>query len=160
MGAVKDRTAEEVWAGIVRVWVIIFGLPEIIVVGPGTEFQGYFAEQAAANGCALLPTDARAPWQNGRTERAGKEWKRQFTLARRKEAPTTEAEYETLGELCCSIRNRYNNRSGFSPMQRVFGFTHRLPDSLLSDDPIDPEYLIQNPLQDFQRAEDLRRAAT
>ena len=119
-----------------------FGMPEILVVDPGTEFQGYFAEQTAASGCAQLPTDARAPWRSGRTERAGKEWTRQFNIARRKEAPTNDLEFSTLGLLCCSIRNRYNNRSGFSPMQRVFGFTHRLPNSLLSDDPIDPEYLL------------------
>ena len=42
----------------------------------------------------------------------------------------------------------------------MFLVSHRLPDSLLSDDPIDPEYLSVNPCQDFQRAEDLRRAAT
>ena len=160
VGPVADKSAESVWAGFVRIWVSFFGMPEILVVDPGTEFQGYFAEQTAANGCAQLPTDARAPWQNGRTERAGKEWKRQFTIARRKEAPTNDSEYQTLGLLCCSIRNRYNNRSGFSPMQRVFGFTHRLPNSLLSDDPIDPQYLSENPLSDFQRSEALRRAAT
>ena len=37
---------------------------------PGTEFQGDFAEHLAANGCAQLITDPRAPLQNGRTERA------------------------------------------------------------------------------------------
>ena len=45
-------------------------------------------------------------------------------------------------------------------MQRVFGFSHRLPNSLLSDDIIDPLYLSQDPLEDFHRAELLRQAAT
>ena len=45
-------------------------------------------------------------------------------------------------------------------MQRVFGFSHRLPNSLLSDDIIDPLYLSQDPLEDFHRAEQLRQAAT
>ena len=160
VGPLPDKTAEKTWQGFVKNWAQVFGMPEIIVVDPGTEFQGYFAEQTASHGVALLPTDARAPWQNGRTERAGKEWKRQFNLARRTEAPESDAEFETLGMLCCSIRNRYNNRSGFSPMQRVFGFTQRLPASLLSDDPIDPEFLSESPLKDFQRSQDLRRAAT
>ena len=57
------------------------------------------------------------------------------------------------------MRSRYQKRSGFSPMQRVFGFTQRLPATLLSGDPIDPEYLSTDPAQDFHRAEDLRRAA-
>ena len=160
VGPCENKSAEEVWAGFVRTWVRIFGMPEVLVCDPGPEFKGYFGEMAASHGCAQLPTDARAPWQNGRTERAGKEWKRQFSIARRKEAPTNESEFETLGVQCCSIRNRYNNRSGFSPMQRVFGFSHRLPNSLLSDDPIDPEYLSESPLSDFQRSEALRRAAT
>ena len=44
-------------------------------------------------------------------------------------------------------------------MQRVFGLAQRLPATLLSDDPIDPEYLSTDPVRDFHRAEDLRRAA-
>ena len=130
------------------------------MVDPGTECQGYFGEMTASYGCSLFPTDARSPWQNGRTERAGKEWKRQLKLARRREEPKSDAELTALAELCCSIRNRYNNRSGFSPMQRVFGFNHRLPNSLVSDDSIDPMYLSENPIDDFRRAEELRQAAT
>ena len=114
---------------------------------------------AKPNGVCILPTYARSPWQNGRTERAGKEWKRQFKLARRKEEPRSHSEWIALGELCCSMRNRYNNRSGFSPMQRVFGFNHRLPNSLRSDDIVDPMYLSGNPLPDFRRAKQLRGAA-
>ena len=45
-------------------------------------------------------------------------------------------------------------------MQRVFGMSLRLPGSLLSDDGIDPSYLSEDPLKDFERAEVLRRAAT
>ena len=104
----------------------------------------------ASHGCSIFPTDSRALWQNGRTERAGKEWKRQLKLARRKEEPQSEAELQALAELCCSVRNRYNNRSGFSPVQRVFRFTHRLPNSLLSDDVMDPMYLSEDPLADFK----------
>ena len=45
-------------------------------------------------------------------------------------------------------------------MQRVFGFTHRLPGSLVSEDAIDASYLTERPLEDFRRAEELRQAAT
>ena len=69
--------------------------------------------------------DPRCPWQNGRTERAGGEWKKQFRLARRRDEPTTDAEFTTPGELCCSVRNRYQNRSGYTPMQRAFGVSGR-----------------------------------
>ena len=45
-------------------------------------------------------------------------------------------------------------------MQRVFGTNHRLPNSMLSDDAIDPALLSENPSADFQRAEEMRVAAT
>ena len=124
VGEHNRKTASNVFHTFVRTWSRIFGMPEVIVVDPGTEFAGEFAEMCSAYGATVLPTDARTPWQNGRTERAGKEWKKQFRLARSKEAPTSQAEHVALGEFCCSSRNRYNNRSGFSPMQRVFGFLY------------------------------------
>ena len=62
-------------------------MPEIIVMDPGTEFKAHVADMCNGNGTIVLPTDPRAPWQNGRTERAGKEWKAQFKLAMHKEAP-------------------------------------------------------------------------
>ena len=114
------------------------------MVDPGTEFQGYFADMLSAHGSCLLPTDPRSPWQNGRTERAGAEWKKQFDIASRKDKPTSDEEHLSLGLECCSVRNRYNNRSGFSPHQRVFGCSARLPNSLLSDDLIDPEFLSES----------------
>ena len=156
----KHRDAQSVWQVFSRGWTRIFGMPECIAVDPGTEFQGYFGQMTSSHDTALFPTDARAPWQNGRTERSGKEWKRQFKLASRRETPTTMAEWIALGELCCSVRNRYQNRSGYSPLQRVFGFSPRLPASLLSDDAIDPAYLTDDPLDDFKRSEELRVAAT
>ena len=51
-------------------------MPEIIVVDSGLEFTGDFSERVSARGGTILPTDARSPWQNGKTEEAGKEWKR------------------------------------------------------------------------------------
>ena len=43
----KCRDATSVWASFVSTWVRIFGMPEVVVCDPGTEFQGYFAEQLA-----------------------------------------------------------------------------------------------------------------
>ena len=159
IGGDERKTAENVWQSFVAAWIRFMGHPEVLVCDPGLEFQGYFAEMAAANGMVQLVTDARAPWQNGRTERAGAEWKRQLKLARRKEEPTSAEEWEALGLECSATRNRYHNRSGFSPMQRVFGFTHRLPNSLVSDDVIDPNYLSEHPMDDFVKAQQLRQAA-
>ena len=108
----------------------------------------------------MLPTDHRAPWQNGRTERAGKEWKIQFNFALAKEVPQDFQEWKPLGLLCCASRNQYMNRSGFSPHQRVFGVSQRLPGSLLSDDYIDPLCLYDDPTTQFFRDAELRQAST
>ena len=75
-----------------KVRLRVFGMPEVIVVDPDTELQGHFAEMCPGHGTPLLPTDARATWQNGGTERAGREWKHQFKFARSKEEPTSEGE--------------------------------------------------------------------
>ena len=83
-----------------------------------------------------------------------------FKIAQRKCPPANQDEHEALGKLCCAAGNRYSNRSGYSPDQRVFGYNHRLPNSLLSDDAIDAGLLAENPNVDFHRAEDMRRAAT
>lgn len=61
-----------------------------------------------------------------------------------------------MGFECASVRNRVNNRSGFSrPLQRVFGFTTGLPASISSDDPIDPSYLSIDPLSDLDARKNL-----
>ena len=46
-------------------------------------------------------------------------------------------ENDELVYQCVAARNRYANRSGYSPDQRVFGSSNRLPRSLLSDDLLD-----------------------
>ena len=132
----------------------------MVVMDPGTEFKAHFALMCNGNGGVVLPTDARAPWQNGRTEQAGKEWKRQFDLAVDAEPPQDFREWRVLGLMCCSSRNQYHNRSGFSPHQRVFGSSMRLPGSLLSDDFIDPCYMYDDPTTQFYRDAELRQAAT
>ena len=40
---------------------------------------------------------------------------------------------------CNAAKNRLSNRSGYSPVQRVFGIGHRLPADLTSDDVYAPD---------------------
>ena len=44
-----------------------------------------------------------------------------------------DAWFQLIAE-CNSAKNRLSNRSGYSPIQRVFGTAHRLPGDLCSDD--------------------------
>ena len=67
-----EKSAEVAWQEFLRAWARICGMPEVVAVDPGTEFQGVLADDIQNNGACLFPTDARAPRRNGRTERAGK----------------------------------------------------------------------------------------
>ena len=78
-----QKTPENVWSTFIDAWARTFGFPEIMVLDPGTEFMRKFQEMMESYGVAVFPIDAKAPWQNGRTERAGDLWKKHFKLARR-----------------------------------------------------------------------------
>ena len=58
----QSKTPEVVWETFVDSWARIFGMPEIIVMDPGTEFKAHFADMCNGNGTIVLPTDPRAPW--------------------------------------------------------------------------------------------------
>ncbi len=49
------KTAENVWNTFVDTWVRVYGLPDILVLDPGLEFEGYFSEQTQAYGITVLP---------------------------------------------------------------------------------------------------------
>ena len=55
-------------------------------------------------------------------------------------------------------RNRYYDRSGFSPYRRVFGYSPRLPAALLSDDYLDRELHLDQE-DTMARAREIRDAA-
>ena len=51
---------------------------------------------------------------------------------------------QRLAMECNAAKNRLSNRSGYSPLQRVFGISDRLPADLTSDD-----IYAQDPIYDF-----------
>ena len=153
------KTAENVFHTYTDAWTRIFGPPEVLVCDPGTEFQGHFADNVNGSGTVVFPTDARAPWQNGKTERAGGLWKDQLWLATREAVPTSLDEWKALGQYCSSVKNNTYDRSGATPNTRVFGTNMRIPGSLGSSDTIDPALLSSCPLKDLHRAAELRKYA-
>ena len=78
--------------------------------------------------------DVRAPWQNGWTQRHGDIYKKIFERARWLHSPSSSVALQRLAMECNAAKNRMSNRSGYSPLQRVFGIGHRLPADLTSDD--------------------------
>ena len=102
-------------------WSRIFGHPEVIITDPGREFLADFIQAATSTGIVVHQTAARAPWQQGKTERHGAHYKEILERARMETLVTTDDEMEMLMRQVEQAKNRYSNRSGFSPIQRQIG---------------------------------------
>ena len=154
-----NKTSQEVMNVFWNEWIKHFGPPQLLVMDRGKEFySNLFQESIGGLGTALHFTDPESPWQNSRTERAGGVFKEklkatlQATSATRDELPVVIAEV-------VSSRNRFMDRFGFSPMQRVFGKTLRLPSSLLSTDVLDRELVEASAPDAIRRTWDIRDIA-
>ena len=159
---VVDKTAETVAKCVAERWIQYFGPPLVIIADQGKEFVGaQFKEFTNANSILLHIIDVRAPWQNGRTERHGDIYKKIFERARWLHSPSSPAALQRLAMECNAAKNRLSNRSGYSPLQRVFGIGHRLPADLTSDDVYAPDPIYDLAATDagFEESRQIREAA-
>ena len=140
----------------------VFCPPLVIIADQGKEFVGtQFKEFTNANSILLHIIDVRAPWQNGRTERHGDIYKKIFERARWLHSPSSSVALKRLALECNAAKNRLSNRSGYSPLQRVFGTGHRLPADLTSDDMYGPDPIYDLAATDasFEESRQIREAA-
>ena len=79
---VGDKQPSTIWQTLWSTWGRTFGLPEVLVVDAGREFSSKLMQLAAAKGIVTQSVAARAPWQNGRTERHGQHYKELLEKAR------------------------------------------------------------------------------
>ena len=159
---VVDKTAETVAKCVAERWIQYFGPPLVIIADQGKEFVGtQFKEFTNANSILLHIIDVRAPWQNGRTERHGDIYKKIFERARWLHSPSSSVALQRLAMECNAAKNRLSNRSGYSPLQRVFGIGHRLPANLTSDDMYGPDPIYDLAATDasFEESRQIREAA-
>ena len=124
---VESKSPEEVWRVVESMWFRIFGPPQ------GREFMSDFGKKAMAHGIVIYQTAARAPWQQGKTERHGAHFKTLLEKARSEVVVTSREELQVLMIEVEQAKNRYSNRSGFSPVQRQIGHWPRVPGSIMSD---------------------------
>eukprot|EP00435_Cladocopium_sp_Y103_P043073 s847_g12.t1 len=96
MEKLDGKQPQEAWEALQQVWFRVFGVPEIIVTDQGKEFSLLFQSEAAKLGILAHQTAARAPWQQGRTERHGSIFKDILEKARTEEVITTEKELVAL----------------------------------------------------------------
>lgn len=156
---VDSKNPEEVWTTVNDVWFRVFGPPEVIVTDPGREFSAKFGESAMALGIVTYQTAARAPWQQGKTERHGAHFKDLLAKARSEAVVTDKAELKMLMVEVEQAKNRYSNRSGFSPVQRQIGQWPRVPGEILTDQGVDPQLLSGAMTDDLERLHEMRRIA-
>lgn len=136
-----------------------FGPPQVLVTHPGKEFSATFQKKAMAFGIVMYQTAARAPWQQGKTERHGGHFKQLFEKARSEIVVTNPQELKALTIKVEQAKNRYANRSGFSPVQRQIGQWPRVPGDILSDQGMDPGLIGGALTDDLERLHAMRRIA-
>ena len=127
----RQETSEAVREAY-RQWTKFFGPPRKILNDLGTEFRAQFTAQAERDGSEVVPGPLEAPTQRGLTERAGGIFKDLLYKAMATYPCSNLAEWKELVDITCMTRNRLLLRAGYSPIQRVMGYTPRLPGGLLS----------------------------
>ena len=132
MEMISDKTSEQVSAALLRTWFAHYGAPRMLICDQGGEFVGSkFADTLTDLGVIVHYTDVASPWQNGRVERFGGSFKSTLETVTHEVTIQTEEEMQMAVAATQVARNRYCDRSGFSPYQRVFGYNPRLPAALL-----------------------------
>lgn len=116
-------------------------------------------QMAASHGIVTQPIAAKAPWQNGRTERHGHHFKELLEKPREEAVITTREELQLLMQEVEMAKNRFSNRSGFSPVQRQISQWPRVSSTLLGDDVIDPGLMNGAVVDDMERVLEMRRIA-
>lgn len=142
-------------------WFKIFGVPEIIYSDLGKEFQGCFEQMTDQQAIILDPGSLESPTQRSLTERAGKNFKEILSRTLMEVTCKTWEEWEEAVDIVTATVNRLANKSGFSPVQRMLGYSPRIPGTLLSggynDQSTTSRYLAGD--QQVQRSMKLREAA-
>ena len=113
-------------------WVRFFGPPDVLKVDLGREFIGAFEIGAELDSTVIEPSSLEMPTQRSITERAGKSFKEVFSRALMHHAVQSEQDWLDLVDITSMTTNRLMNKSGYSPIQRVLGYTPRLPGGLLT----------------------------
>eukprot|EP00435_Cladocopium_sp_Y103_P068193 s512_g31.t1 len=142
-------------------WIRIFGPPERIYSDLGKEFRGCFQNMMDQESIVLDPGALETPTQRSITERAGKTFKEVLSKTLMEVTCTTWDEWHEAVDVTMATINRLANKSGFSPVQRMLGYSPRVPGTNLSggfNDHATASRYLAGDLQ-VQRSVQLRQAA-
>lgn len=113
-------------------WVRFMGPPTRLYVDLGKEFEGAFQHGTELDSTYIEPSALEMPTQRSVTERAGKNYKEIFAKTLDHYTCNTHDEWMSLVDVTTMVCNRLMNKSGYSPIQRVLGYTPRIPGGLHS----------------------------
>lgn len=112
--------------------VKLFGPPKKLYTDLGKEFQGAFEAGAELDSTYIEPGALEMPTQRSITERAGKTFKEVFSRTCVHHERGDHDEWLQLVDVTNMTCNRLLNKSGYSPIQRVLGYSPRIPGGMLS----------------------------
>ena len=157
---IGDKSSSTVTTTFAQSWLAHYGPPAMVICDQGTEFTGQdFINLMSDNATVVHFTDTASPWQNSRTEKAGGVFKSRLAKVCQETAITTEQDLKIAIAETATMHNKYYDRSGFTPHQRVFGSSLRFPATLLSDDQVDREYLNEIQTDYMSKSRQIREAA-
>ena len=156
---IGNKSPFTIWRAFWKTWCRTFGMPQFVSLDAGLEFRGDFTRWCANFGTLVFRAAARSPWQQGKVERHGGLMKNMIEKARESTSVVDLDELKALLYECEAAKNRFMNRSGYSPVQRQIGQWPRLPGSLMSDEFLDPALQVQSTTEEFDRTLELRQIA-
>ena len=116
----------------VQQWSKIFGPPERIYVDLGKEFRGAFSAGMEMDSILMDPGSLEMPTQRSITERAGRTFKEVLSKTLMETTCKDWEQWHEAVDVVNGTINRLMNKSGYSPIQRMIGYTPRVPGGLLT----------------------------
>ena len=119
----RDHSGETLRNAYRNCWLRSYGRPRILVVDQQRSlWSGIFAEKVESDGTRLEVTPLEAPWRNGKTERAGKDWKEDnYKMTQDGPEAQTWTDFEEDCDAVNQARASKINDSGYRAYQRGFG---------------------------------------
>ena len=104
------------------------GVPQRLYTDLGKEFCSAFQDGAELDETLVEPSALEMLTQRSITERAGKTFKEILVKAMDNYAVQSDSEWRDLVDIVNMTVNRLANKSGFSPCQRLLGYTPKMPE--------------------------------
>ena len=126
---ISNKLPSTIIKGIFVCWIAIFGAPKKILTDNGGEFNnGEMKALGESFNIKILSTAAESPWSNGICERLNGV----LGIMVSKIVEDAKCDVHTALAWAVSARNAFDNNSGFSPNQLVFGFNPVIPNVFIN----------------------------